>query len=117
LFYIKIFTCRMPARIYRFITANKSTGKQIIPAYIWCQPVAYMDKLLRAWAEIGARSVEAARREHDVHIAARNSAATQADTRRSSKEVAEHRYGQRAYAPGTLDALAIDLFADEEDLA
>ncbi|MDR1569907.1 MAG: DnaD domain protein [Oscillospiraceae bacterium] len=88
------------------------------------QPVAFIDRLLRAWRDAGALSVEAARAEHAAHIAKIANAAprTQPSKQgslpaqgRSSKEVAEHRYAQRTYSESELDALAVDLFAQEED--
>lgn len=82
-------------------------------------PVAYMDKLLREWRSHGAQSIEAARAEHAAYLA-RMAAGGTPDTprappqQRSSKEVAEHRYGQRAYSDGQLSSLAVDVFAEDD---
>lgn len=82
---------------------------------------AFMHRVLSEWRDKGIATVEAARAERARHVAARD--ASGSSTARAApeaqpasplpvREVAQHRYTQRQYAPEELDALVFDPYRE-----
>lgn len=78
-------------------------------------PMPFIDKILSDWNTAGIKDVDAAKREHDsrqTRFAPKQQGAA-GGAARPVKEVAQHRYTQREYAPEDYDALVFDIMADE----
>jgi len=81
--------------------------------------IPFIHRVLSQWKDKGITTIEAARAERAQHIAARDAITpsttqTQPAPPRPVREVAQHRYAQRQYAPEELDALVFDPYGEGE---
>ena len=85
----------------------------------------FMHRVLSQWQEKGIATAEAALTERAQHVAARDAAPAQTQAQpaapawqtasvRPVREVAQHRYAQRQYAPEELDALFFDPYREAD---
>jgi len=77
--------------------------------------IPFIHRVLSQWKDKGIATAEGARAERALHIAGRDAAppsTSQPTPPRPVREVAQHRYTQRQYAPEDLDALVFDPYGE-----